>query len=70
MRKSLPPGALGEKKLQLILSESHKLQDGLCSRVLPFQRLASLETDKRKGITKTIEMLCTNLFGVVATEQI
>jgi hypothetical protein len=29
------------------------------------QRLVSLETDKRRGITKsTAEKLCTNLFGV------
>jgi hypothetical protein len=72
-RKSLPPGALGEKKLQLILSEfptSFKT-DYVRDSAAMVQRLASLETDKRKGITKTIaEMLCTNLFGVVATEQI
>jgi hypothetical protein len=33
------------------------------------KRLASLESDKRKGISKcTAETLCTNLFGV-ATEH-
>jgi hypothetical protein len=55
------------KKLQLILSEfptSFKTDDVRDSAAM-VQRLTSLETDKRKGITKTIaETLCTNLFGV------
>jgi ERCC4-type nuclease len=67
-RKSLPRGALGEKKLQLILSEfptSFKTDYDRDSAAM-VQRLASLETDKRKGVTKsTAEALCTNLFGVV-----
>jgi ERCC4-type nuclease len=65
-------GALGEKKLQLILSEfptSFKTEYNRDSAAM-VQRLASLETDKRRGITNSAaQTLCTNLFGVVATEH-
>jgi hypothetical protein len=70
-RKSLRRGSLGKKKLQLILSEfptSFKKDYDRDSAAM-FKRLASLVSDKRKGITKRIaETLCTNLFGV-ATEH-
>jgi ERCC4-type nuclease len=70
-RKSLSRGTLGEKKLQMILRDfptSFKTEYNRDSAAM-IQRLASLETDKGRGITKsTAEKLCTNLFGV-ATAQ-
>jgi ERCC4-type nuclease len=68
-RKSLAQGTLGEKKLQLILREfptSFKAEYNRDSASI-VQRLTSLETDKRRGITNiTAQTLCTNLFGVAA----
>jgi hypothetical protein len=69
-------GVLGEKKLQLILREfptSFKTEYNRDSAAI-VQRLASLESDKRRGISNiTAQALCTNLFGVAAvhprTEQ-
>jgi hypothetical protein len=62
-------GLLGEKRLQLILREfptSFKTEYVRDSAAM-VERLASLETDKRKGITNTVaQTLCTNLFGFVA----
>jgi hypothetical protein len=70
VRKSLAQGTLGEKKLQLILLEfptSFETEYNRDSAAM-VQRLASLETDKRRGITiTTAHTLCTNLFGAVAT---
>jgi hypothetical protein len=62
-------GVLGEKKLQLILRDfptSFKTEYVRDSAAM-IERLASLETDKRKGITNIVaQTLCTNLFGVRA----
>jgi hypothetical protein len=66
-RKSLSRGTLGEKKLQMILRDfptSFKTEYNRDSAAM-VQRLASLETDKGRGITKsTAEKICTTLFGV------
>jgi hypothetical protein len=61
-------GVLGEKMLKLILSAfpiSFKREYNRDSAAM-VQRLASLKTDKNRGMSKsTAQTLCTNLFGVV-----
>jgi ERCC4-type nuclease len=68
-KKLLPRGSFGEKKMRMILNEfptSFKMIYYRDSAAI-VQRLASLNTDKRSGISKsTAQTLCTNLFGVVA----
>jgi ERCC4-type nuclease len=68
-RKLLPVGVMGEKKLQMILSEfpvGFKAEYDSDSAAV-VQRLASLKTDKGRGISQsTAQSLCSNLFGVSA----
>jgi ERCC4 domain len=70
-RKSLPSmQALGEKKLRLILQEfpiSFET-DYLLDNEAMVVRLASLKTDKRRGLSEdTARSLCSCLFGVATT---